>query len=148
MTDLLDYLEAASHVLGPVAQIFKAAEFLFGATRPSRPQFVVSVGVDEFRSELAAHRHAIHQLTLQVSELRLITLTKLEYQRVDRDFIASQVSIAREIMTYPEYNSFTRARAAHTVMDLQALMMRLFHKSLDDNDSDPILDITDRRRIR
>lgn len=141
MTELLDYLEYTSDIIAPVSQVFRVAQFVYNLSRPSRPQIEIRLAVDDFRQELALHRQSVHRMILAVDDHRSTVLTKLDYLRADRDFLAAQIQLAREIMENEAYDKSVRRRAVHSVLDLQGLLVSHLKQSLDDNDSSPILSI-------
>jgi hypothetical protein len=139
MIYLLDHIEHASDLLGPVTQAFKVAQFIYNLTRSSRQSAEVAVQVREYRQELAAYRDQVHRLLITVDEARSRTLTNLDFLQAERDFFSAQIEIARQIMENRAYEAKTQQRAAHVILDLQSIVVRRFNRSLVENDSSPIL---------
>ncbi|HEX2830234.1 MAG TPA: hypothetical protein VHP37_28095 [Burkholderiales bacterium] len=141
MYSLLDYIEHASGVISPVFQIFRAAQFLYSLTRPAVSTVVTEVIVSDTSEEDGIRRQHAHTLQITANEVYGRTLERLDYLRADRDFLASQISIARQVEMNNTYSLVTRERAAITILELHTVIGKSVLRSIEEMQATPILRI-------
>jgi len=139
MTDLLDYIENVSGVIHPIIQIYRGVSFLYKFTRQNKSSALISLEVQDYTNELIEHNLLIGRAILEIEKQRNKVLEELDYLKADRDFIGSQIEIAKSISCNYDFNSSIRGRAAGTVLDLHALLMSRFPASLAINASTPVV---------